>query len=228
MKLLLTSGGLTTKSIVNTLRKLAGRPYENLNAVFIPTAANVEEGDKWWLVEALEAAKKLKFKSLDIVDIAALKPEWVKKRVQVADIILVGGGNCFYLSYWMQKSGLMNLLPELLKTRVYVGISAGSMVVTASLRISSAALERFNQLSDAEYEELGPKDESSAKTAQLVDFVIRPHLNSRWFPKIRIKYLSKIAKEFPITMYAIDDKTAIKVEGEMIEVISEGKWKKFN
>lgn len=228
MKLLLTSGGLTTKSMVNTLQKLVGRPFKNLNAVFIPTAANAEEGDKWWLIEDLDNAKKLKFKSLDIVDIAALKPELMEKRVQKADIIFVGGGNSFYLSYWMQKSGFLNLLPELLKTKVYVGISAGSMAVTASLRVSSDALEKFNQLSDEEYEELGPKGESSAKTAKLVAFVIRPHLNSKWFPKIRLKYLSKIAKELPMTMYAIDDKTAIKVLDGKVEIVSEGRWKKFN
>lgn len=227
MKLLLTSGGLMNKLMVNALQKLAGKPFKNLNGVFIPTAANAEEGDKWWLIKDLENTQKLKFKSLDIIDIAALKPEWVEKRVKEADVIFVGGGNSFYLSYWMQKSGLMDLLPELLKTRVYVGISAGSMAVTDSLRTSSQVLEK-SQLSDDEYDELGPEGQSSAKTAQLVDFVIRPHLNSKWFPKIKLEFLSKIAKELSTTMYAIDDQTAIVVIDDKIEVVSEGEWKKFN
>ncbi|MDO8503345.1 MAG: Type 1 glutamine amidotransferase-like domain-containing protein [bacterium] len=228
MKLLLTSGGLMNKSMVAALQKLAGKPFRNLNAIFIPTAANAEKGDKWWLIKDLESAHKLKFKNLDIVDIAALKPEWVKERVQDANIIFVGGGNTFYLSYWMQKSGLMNMFPELLKTRVYVGISAGSMAVTNSLRVSSQVLEKSNKLTDEEYDELGPKGQSSAKTARLVDFTIRPHLNSEWFPKIRLNYLSEIAKQIPETMYAIDDQTAIVVIDRKIEVISEGVWKKFN
>lgn len=227
MKLLLTSGGLMNKLMINVLQKLVGKPFKNLNAIFIPTAANAEEGDKWWLIKDLENAQKLKFKSLDIVDIAALKPEWVEKRVKKADVIFIGGGNSFYLSYWMQKSGLMDLLPELLKTRVYVGISAGSMVITDSLRTSSQVLEK-SQLSDEEYNELGPEGQSSAKTAQLVNFVIRPHLNSQWFPKIKLEFLVKIAKELSTTMYAIDDQTAIVVNDDKIEVISEGVWKKFN
>ncbi len=213
--------------MINVLQKLVGKPFKNLNAIFIPTAANAEEGDKWWLIKDLENAQKLKFKSLDIVDIAALKPEWVEKRVKKADVIFIGGGNSFYLSYWMQKSGLMDLLPELLKTRVYVGISAGSMVITDSLRTSSQVLEK-SQLSDEEYNELGPEGQSSAKTAQLVNFVIRPHLNSQWFPKIKLEFLVKIAKELSTTMYAIDDQTAIVVNDDKIEVISEGVWKKFN
>lgn len=227
MKLLLTSAGLMNKLIIDAFQRLVDRPFKNLNAVFIPTAANAEEGDKWWLIKDLENTKKLKFKSLDIVDIAALKPEWVEKRIKEADVIFVGGGNSFYLSYWMQKSGLMDLLPELLKTKVYVGISAGSMIITDSLRTSSQVLER-SQLSDDEYDELGPEGQSSAKTARLVDFVVRPHFNSKWFPKIKLEFLAKIAKELSTTMYAIDDQTAIVVTDDKIEVVSEGKWKKFN
>lgn len=228
MKLLLTSGGLTNKSIIAALKKLAEKPFKDLNAVFIPTAANAEEGDKWWLIEDLVNAQKLRFKKLDIVDIAALKSEETKKRLEEADVIFVGGGNSFYLSYWMQKSGLFDLLPELLKTRIYVGISAGSMAVTNSLRVSSQALEKSQQLFDEEYNESGIRGESSAKTAQLVDFVIRPHLNSKWFPSIRLPYLSEIAKQLPVVMYAIDDQTAISVVNEKVEIISEGKWKKFD
>ncbi|MDP3973945.1 MAG: Type 1 glutamine amidotransferase-like domain-containing protein [Candidatus Daviesbacteria bacterium] len=202
MKLLLTSAGLTNKSITNALKQLADKPFEDLNAVFIPTAA-YPEVNLQWLEEDI-------------------------KRIQKADVIFVGGGNTFYLSYWMQKSGLSDLLPELLKTRIYVGISAGSMIVTNNLRVSSQALEKFHQLSDEEYEELGPKGKSLSKTAKLVDFVIRPHLNSPQFSKIRLNFLSKIAKNLSETMYAIDDQSAVLVNDKKIEIISEGKWKKFN
>lgn len=223
MKLLLTSAGLSNQSIINSLQKLVGKPFEELNAVFIPTAANVEEGDKDWLINDLEAAKSLNFNSLDIVDIAALQPEWAQKRIEKADVIFVGGGNSFYLSYWLEKSGLFDLLPELLKTRLYVGISAGSMAITANLRVSSTG-----QLIDEEYDELGPEGQSLAKTAKLVDFVIRPHLNSQWFSKIRIDFLSEVAKQINETMYVLDDDSAVEVDEGNIQVISEGEWKKFN
>jgi dipeptidase E len=37
MKLLLTSAGLTNKSIVTALSELIGKPFEETNLAFIPT-----------------------------------------------------------------------------------------------------------------------------------------------------------------------------------------------
>mgnify|MGYP003393926542 CR=1 FL=1 len=226
MKLLLTSAGLMNKVLIDALQEMVLKPFGDLNAVFIPTAANAEAGDKTWLINDLHAAAQLKFKSLDVVDIAALKPELSLKRIEGADVIFVGGGNTFYLSYWAQKSGLMDALPELLKTKVYVGISAGSMIVTDNLRAQT--FENSRVLSDAEYEEFGPDGESSTVTAKLVDFVVRPHLNSKWFPNIRIDNLEKIAKEINNTMYALDDQSAVKVVDGIVTVVSDGTWQKFN
>lgn len=228
MKLLLTSSGLTNVSIVLALEKLVKRPFKDLNAVFIPTAANPEVADKSWLIRDLHNVNKLKFNRLDIVDIAALKADWIQYRLKNADIIFVGGGNCFYLSYWMQRSGLFDLLPMLLETKVYVGISAGTMIVTDNLRVSSTALRKFGQLSDEEYEELGPEGQSSGKTAKFVNFVVRPHLNSSSFKKITPQFLSQVAKESPIRMYAIDDQSAVVIDEGKVEVVSEGEWKQFN
>ena len=52
--------------------------------------------------------------------------------VQKTDVLLVGGGDALYLCYWMRQSGLADLLPSLSET-VYVGVSAGSMVMTPSI-----------------------------------------------------------------------------------------------
>lgn len=53
MKLLLTSGGLSNQSIVDALFDLVGKKSENTSLVFIPTASNVEKGDKDWLIDDL-------------------------------------------------------------------------------------------------------------------------------------------------------------------------------
>ena len=45
------------------------------------------------------------------------------------DALLVWGGHVMYLCYWMRQSGLAELLPSLCNT-VYVGVSAGSIVMT--------------------------------------------------------------------------------------------------
>lgn len=219
MKLLLTSGGITNKSISDALFELAGKPAAELNLVFVPTAANTEEGDKGWLINDLYNCKKLGLSSIEITDISAVPAQIWKPSFEKADILLFGGGNPFYLMHWLKKTGLKEMLPEMLKTKIYVGISAGSMAVTKNLCLSQSKklyyLEGVGEF----------KDETGLG---LVDFLVRPHLNSPDFSNVRIETLKELAKEIPETIYAIDDDTAIKVVDDEISVISEGEWKKFN
>ncbi len=101
----------------------------------------------------------------------------------------------------MQQSGLTDLLPSLLRKTVYVGLSAGSMVMT-----------RFgttygNHILPAE----------SDKSLGLVDFAIHPHLDYEWFPGNSLANVAKLAATIPVPSYAIDDHTAIKVPDGAIE-----------
>jgi peptidase E len=72
MKLLLTSGGLTNESISDVLFDLVGKKPEETSVVFIPTASNVETGDKDWLIDDLKNLQKQNFKQIDIADISAV------------------------------------------------------------------------------------------------------------------------------------------------------------
>jgi peptidase E len=62
MKLLLTSAGITNKSIADALFDLVGKKSEDTSLVFIPTAANVEMGDKTWFIDNLIDLKNLYLK----------------------------------------------------------------------------------------------------------------------------------------------------------------------
>jgi len=217
MKLLLTSGGITDKAIAKALLQLAGKPASKIKIAFVPTAANVERGDKSWLINDLYNLKKQNFKCIDIVDISALPKKIWLPRLKTADVLFFGGGNSFHLMYWMRKSGLAKILLELLKSRVYAGISAGSGVVTKDL-----SLFHSKQL----YYETGRYKDS--KGLGFLNFYILPHLNSLYFPRARAKFLKKLAKEFPETIYVLDDRTAIKVDGKKVQVIGPGKYLIFN
>jgi dipeptidase E len=228
MKLLLTSNGLSNSSIAKGFIELIGKNPQDSKVAFIPTAGMVEEGDKDWLINDLSRIKKLGF-YLDIVDLAQLrKNEWLK-RLEDCDAIFVGGGNTFYLSYWMEKSGFFAELPKLLESKVYAGISAGSMIVTPSLRVTSQVLSRDGKLADEEYSSgFGPPGRSSSKTTELVPFLVRPHFNSRVFFENNHKFVEKVTKDLAIPIYVIDDQTAIKVIDDKVEMVSEGKWERFN
>lgn len=218
MKLLLTSSGITNKSIENKLLQLLGKPFRKANLAFVPTAANVEKGNKGWLVDDMYNLKKLGFPLFDIVDFSAVPQEIWLPSFEQADILVFGGGNVYHLLTWMKKSGLIKLFPQLLNNKVYVGISAGSMVTANDISLSSAGILYYEQTGGFQH----------AKGLGFVDFEIRPHLNSKWFSKVKIKHLAKLAKEIPHSFYAIDDNTAIALVDNEISVISEGKWKKFN
>lgn len=226
MRLFLTSGGITNPTLARALQELVGKPYEEMKIAFIPTAAFADRGDKGWLIDDLHRINDLGA-SVDIADIAQLRWGDIYSRLEFADVIFVGGGNTYYLSYWMKESGLFEKLPELLKTRVYAGISAGSMIVGDNLKTSSTALAR-GVLKDEEYDELGPHGRSAAITAHLVPFVVRPHMNSRYFPMIREKALLEVTKTMTVPVYAIDDQTAIRIIDDEIVVVSEGEWKIYD
>ncbi|MCK5319932.1 Type 1 glutamine amidotransferase-like domain-containing protein [Candidatus Parcubacteria bacterium] len=218
MKLLLTSAGITNNTIKEELAALCNKKFSECTAIFVPTAANTEAGDKSWLIDNFREFQNLGLKELDIVDISALPREDILARFKSADILIFGGGNTFHLMHSLEKLGLKQEMQELLNTRVYFGISAGSMVSTANLILSDS-----NRLY-SEY--TGPVDRIDG--LGLVDFHIRPHFNSPHFPDVNSGNLKKIAKDFKEPIYAIDDNTAIMVKDGNIKIVSEGKWEKFN
>jgi|SRR3989344_7248937 len=221
MKLLLTSAGITNKSIINELSELLNKPFKETKLTFITTAANVEPGGKEWLIKDLKNCLDLNLKELDIVDIAAISKDRWLPRLEKADVLLFGGGNAYYLMQWLIKSGLKELLPAMLEHKIYVGISAGSMVTTTDF------YPTLNHDVGLYNEEVISEDEIKLGLG-IVKFHVIPHLNSAIFPKVRIPNIAEFANKTTDTIYAIDDNSAVRVLDNIVSVISEGEWKKLN
>jgi dipeptidase E len=156
---------------------------------------------------------ELGWKSLGVLELTALpsidEEQWVPM-VQETDALLVGGGDPLYLCYWMRQSGLADLLPSL--ETVYVGVSAGSMVMAPNVG------EDF----------VGWKPPTGGDRALgLVEFSMFPHLDHERLPDNSMANAEKWAAGMPVPAYAIDDQTAIKVTDGIVEVVSEGHWKLF-
>jgi dipeptidase E len=230
-KLLLTSSGITNDKVQNALVDLLGKPINESSALFIPLAIYAyPQGIKHgWQV--IKGWGDLGWKTLGVLELTALptlpKDIW-QPQLEETDAIIVGGGNKFYLSYWMEKSGLFDLLPQLLKRgKVYVGASAGSMMMTSELNFDKDRLEKLGIYYDDQFSEEMPSTSGSAKTLSVVDFVIRPHLNADYFPQANLENVAKWAAKTDKPMYALDDQSALKVLDDKIEVISNGQWKLF-
>ncbi len=113
-----------------------------------------------------------------------------------------------YLCHWMRESGLADLLPSLPDT-VWVGVSAGSMVMTPRI---GADFVKWPHAGDD-------------RTLGVVDFSIFPHLDG--FPDNTLHDAERWAAEIGGPAYVIDDQTALAVRGTSVEVISEGNWQYF-
>ena len=60
MKLILTSGGISNKSIEKELRNFIGKDFKDLKMLFCTTASNYEGGEmNEWLIKDLEVFIKI-------------------------------------------------------------------------------------------------------------------------------------------------------------------------
>jgi dipeptidase E len=220
MRLLLTSTGIKNPSINEALVDLLSKPIAESSALCIPTAmyANPDgAGHAWRFISGREPRTpmcELGWKSVGVLELTALpsidRERWTRM-LQEADALLVGGGDPLYLSYWMRQSGLADLLPSLGET-VYVGLSAGSMVMAPSI---GEDFVRWKPPTGCE------------ETLAVVGFSMFPHLDHEDLPDNSMAGAEKWAAGMPVPCYAIDDETAIKVTDGAVEVVSEGHWKLF-
>jgi dipeptidase E len=227
VKLLLTSFGLTNAAIVAALEGLIGKPIGAAALMYVPTAIHATPGGVGYAWRALDTVRPREWGEVGFLELTALPgvpPDRWLSQVESADVIMVGGGNTPYLSYWFKRSGFGALLPGLLRRAVYVGISAGSMVVGSDLYVDPERLAREGVYDDDVYGDAAPLGYGSDAALGLVDFAIRPHLGSSDFPSATANRLARLANG---PTYAIDDQSAVVVEGDSVTVVSAGRWQHF-
>lgn len=222
MKLLLTSGGVRNDSIRTALIDMLGRPIEESRALYIPTAQWGQPAcspQSVWMSTAGRWEDDpglcgLRWKSVGVLELTALPTVGVERWmpwVREADVLLVDGGEAVYLAHWMRESGLADLLPSL-GDIVWVGVSAGSMVMTPRI--------------GPEFVDWRPG--GSDETLGVVDFSIFPHLDYPGWDENTTDAARRWAANLQAPAYAIDDQTAISVVEGAVTVISEGHWEALN
>ena len=218
MKFLLTSAGIKNTSIRDALVDLLDKPIAESSALCIPTAIYAFPGGArmaWQLISGRAASPlcELGWKSLGVLELTALPSiettHWTTA-IEESDALLVGGGDPLYLSYWIQQSGLADLLPSL-HEKVWVGVSAGSLAMAPHIG------EEFVYGSPP----------TGDRALGLVNFAMFPHLDHEAMPDHSMANAERWAAGLPVPGYAIDDETAIKVVDGTVDVVSEGQWKLF-
>lgn len=221
MRLLLTSAGVRNRTIHDRLVELLDKPIAECDALAIPTAGYghpmVRPEMAWRFISGHDECPmtNLGWRSVGVLELSVLPSlgddRWVSW-VRDADVLLVNGGDAMYLNHWIRESGLADLLPTLDET-VWVGLSAGSMVMTPRL--------------GADFVEWGPPGGGDV-TLGMVDFSIFPHLDNPDLPLNTMETARRWAATLGNPAYVIDDETAISVVDGEVDVVSEGQWERLD
>jgi len=219
VNLLLTSAGIKNPTIEAAMLDLLGKPIADCDALCIPTASyghapgGIHGSYRFITGRSTTPMCELGWKTLGVLELAALptldRDRWLPV-VEAADVLLVNGGDALYLAHHMRASGFSDLVPSL--SAVWVGLSAGSMVMTPRIG------EDFKV-----WDPPGGGDEALG----IVDFSIFPHVDHPALPENTMAAAEQWAAGLGNPAYAIDDDTAIRVVDGEVEVVSEGHWRRL-
>jgi dipeptidase E len=219
VNLLLTSAGLCNETLRQALRDMLGKPFEAANVVYIPTASVAEAGNHSWFVADVNRVHGLGWRNFDILELNGLPRGMVLDRLLRADVIYTGGGNHYHLARSITGNSLADGFKEALEDRVYVGVSAGSMIFSRNLDERSAEVIGDS----ADLHVLGAR--TLEPPLGLFDWYLKPHLHSPDFPERDDAWADRIAEKAHFPIYFIDDDTAVRVHGDETDVVSEGRWR---
>lgn len=139
--LLLTSTGLTSPNIYEKFRGLVSDPQKQSVAI-ITTAAEGKENNKYSQL-AKKQFESLGFVSVDFIDLE-MQPE---KDLSPYEIIYVCGGNTFKLLKFAREANFKLSTEKLLERNgIYIGVSAGSIIVGPSIEITGEVAADKNEI----------------------------------------------------------------------------------
>lgn len=204
MKLILASSGLANEEIITTLEEMVGKPRQDINVAVINEAMKGELGDHRWFAEELTNLTSVLGGNIEFVDLQAHDMDYVKQRIDLADMIFCFGGNTDYLANTFTKTGFDKILPKILEEKVWVGSSAGSCVLCH---------KEADEVQDAIYKEKREAD----RFMEYVPIIFLPHLHGFFkFDKPEVKRASELT-DLPV--YALSDNAALKVVDGLAPVV---------
>ena len=209
--LLLTSAGM--QPMKDEILKLLTKPAYDVTVAFITTAAKSEENLSYLNEDLRIMREEVRF-NVEEIDIEGKTESQVMKLLELKDIIFVEGGNTFYLLKAMRACKFEKVIRKLLKQgKVYIGVSAGSMVAGKTI-ITSVWRGEFNGKNK---NTVGLKN---LKGLGLVPFDIFVHYQPEYAEIIKEKMpnVKKRAKNLRI----LTDDQAILVQGKEVDLIGEG------
>ncbi|MCL2228384.1 MAG: Type 1 glutamine amidotransferase-like domain-containing protein [Firmicutes bacterium] len=216
MKLVLMSA-YNTDAITKKIVELTGKPASKISAAILNECSQIEDWDVRWLLNSLSKVAETFGGGMYLCDLRNESLAENEKRIAKADVIWCMGGHVDYLQSVFNKSGFTKTLPKLLKTKVWVGSSAGSCV-TGVRPPNEFRLDTGKSIScDVD------------RYLELVNLSIRPHVGADSEHGEGLEASigeSKINGGVPV--YALSDDSAVIVDGGKIYMVGHGAKKFIN
>lgn len=149
---------------------------------FVNTAAEVEDGDHWWVTE--EKAKLISAGfQLDEFTIAGLSEEGLESKMADKNGIYICGGNTYYLLDQVIKTGFDQFLRRWIEEgKLYIGSSAGSMIIGVDIDLIPS-------------DEAAKAPDLKSKGLGIVDLSVLPHWGSQDFKEEYLTNISSMYRE---------------------------------
>jgi dipeptidase E len=223
MRMLLTSNGVPDGPIRDTLLELLDKPISECRTVVVLDAMLPFAGDKSQMLEHLQQYRSLGWAEFDILTLFSGPASGIEARLRSTDVIFCYGGTNHWLAHAWRESGLAPVLRELLDEKVYIGLSAGSMIFS---RLHAAAVDVLDDQEEVDMLQL----DSVGPALPLFDWYLLPHLGASFFPHATDEWAERTARRFGAPVWFLDDASALLVRDPSAapDVVSDGHWLHFD
>ncbi|MDD5192264.1 MAG: Type 1 glutamine amidotransferase-like domain-containing protein [Candidatus Nanoarchaeia archaeon] len=202
-KILLTSAGFENPRIGKEFLKLLGKPASEVKVLFIPTASRTKE-ELHYVGKSKKELIGVGIKKENFINFN-LDRELTEEELKKIDVIYVCGGNTFYLLYKIRENRFDEKIKEMInKGIVYVGASAGSMIMGPDIEVSGIK-------ADWDKNDVGLKDLTGLK---FTDKRISPHYADEYEEVIK-----KFEEETGKNVTRLTDKQAILIKDEEVKIL---------
>ncbi len=207
MKLILSSCGFNSPETVTQCQKFVGKPTTEISFGVINEAYIPYHFAHDWIIQDLLSIYNNFSDNIEFIPFTLPLSE-ILRRLKDKDVIFVTGGNTSHLKTTFDQKSFSLALPELLQDKVYVGSSAGAMIL--------GHCPTYDTLLKTSGDD---DDYSATEYLNLVDLEIIPHLHGRFsLPSADQQILIESThKQIPI--YGLSDHAALIINDNKINIV---------
>ncbi|NQV00825.1 MAG: Type 1 glutamine amidotransferase-like domain-containing protein [Parcubacteria group bacterium] len=199
-KLFLTSAGFLNKEVSDLfLKELDKKPEDS--KIFMVTSARIKE-EEYYIEESKKELTDLGFKDIFVFN---LDKKISMEEVKDFDALYICGGNTYYIMKRFRQTGLDKIVIELVNQgKIYVGVSAGSIMAGPNIEISGWGMDG---------------DENDVDLKDLTGFNFT---NISIFPHFEEKHRQEVEefkKKVKYPVIELTDNQAVFIEGDKHKII---------